>query len=305
MKHFDIVIPGSYFCDIIFSGLPQFPEKGKEIYTRDLKVVPGGVMNTVVALQRLGVHVGWVGAVGNDFFSQFIRQQIAIEQVDTSLVVQRESSLQRVTVALSDPQDRAFISYVDPEPDVVGMLIDAWGTIECDHLHFNRLTPDERLIDVFRDCRQRGIWVSMDCQYRTETLEMPLVQTILPLLDVFMPNAIEAQRLTGTTSLDAAVKILLTYVPYLVVKDGSNGAHAWREGQHDYDPALKGLQVLDTTGAGDVFNAGFFAAHHSGQDIPTCLRWGNISGGLSTEGYGGCSTAPTLAQLQSRLASSP
>ncbi len=301
LKHFDVLIPGNYFCDMIFSGLPKFPEMGTEIYTHDLTVVPGGVMNTVVALRRLQVKVGWIGVLGNDFFSRFILEQTANEHLDTSLVVQQDTDLRRVTVALSDPQDRAFITYVDPEADVVGMLLDVWDTVECAHLHFHRLMVDERLIDVLRDCRERGIFVSMDCQHRFETLDNPLVRATLSLVNVFMPNASEAMRLTATTQLESAAELLLEYVPYLVVKDGAKGVHAWRDGVYYRAPALGGIQVLDTTGAGDVFNAGFLAACLAKEDVQTCLRWGNISGGLSTQGYGGCSTAPTLTQLQARL----
>jgi sugar/nucleoside kinase (ribokinase family) len=127
-----------------------------------------------------------------------------------------------------------------------------------------------------------------------------LVIETLRALDVFMPNASEALHLTQTTSLEAAADVLLRYVSRLVIKDGARGAQAWWDNQHFQHAALT-LTPLDTTGAGDVFNAGFLAAYHSGQPIPICLQWGNIAGGLSTQGYGGCSTAPHLAELQAHL----
>ncbi|MFN8421130.1 MAG: carbohydrate kinase family protein [Anaerolineae bacterium] len=302
LRQFDIVIPGNYFCDIIFSGLPKFPELGTEIYTEAVTVVPGGVVNTIVALHRLNVNVGWIGTLGNDFFSRFVRDQVEQEQIDTSLLIQRDSSLKRVTVALSEPRDRAFISYVDPAPDTVGMLLEAWSEVNCGHLHFTRLMHDERLLPLLRDCRQRGIFVSMDCQHRTETIDLPLVQATLSLVDAFMPNASEALRITGATDVDAAARTLRRFVPLVVIKDGAGGAQAWHDGTHYHDPALPDMQVVDTTGAGDVFNAGFLAAHIAGSDLPACLRWGNICGGLSTQGYGGCTSAPTLAELKARLA---
>jgi sugar/nucleoside kinase (ribokinase family) len=296
----DILVPGNYFCDLIFTSLPDFPKLGTEIYTGDMTVVPGGVLNTVVGLQRLGVSVGWAGAVGNDFFSRYILDWIQAEGIDMGLIARSDDSLRRVTVALSYPQDRAFVTYVDPAPDLVSMTLAALEHIECRHLHFHKLVIDERMPDLLRLCRERGIFVSMDCQYREDTLEIPLLRAILSQIDLFMPNAGEAQRLTMTDNLSAAAERLTTLVGYLVVKDGANGAHAWRNGLYFHAPALS-LTPLDTTGAGDVFNAGFLAAHLAGYDIATCLRWGNISGGLSTQGYGGCSNAPTRAQLEAML----
>jgi sugar/nucleoside kinase (ribokinase family) len=304
LKQVDILVPGSYFCDIIFSGLPNFPALGTEIYTRELTVVPGGVMNTVVGLHRLGVNVGWLGAIGNDFFSRFALEQAAQEGLDTSLLIQQHRSMQRVTVALSEPGDRAFVSYVDPTPDTAETLLDAWDNINCKHLHFTRLQVDERLIPLLQNCRERGISVSMDCQHRQETLELPVVQKILGLVDLFMPNSGEALRVTGEADLHAAAQTLLAYVPALVIKEGASGAHAWQNGEYLHAPALPDMQVIDTTGAGDVFNAGFLAARLQGQALVTCLRWGNIAGGLSTQGYGGWSSAPTLAQFASYESSS-
>ena len=67
---FDIVIPGHYFCDVIFTKMHDFPRLGEEIYSEGVKVVPGGgALNTATGLRRLGVNVGWVGVLGTDFFS--------------------------------------------------------------------------------------------------------------------------------------------------------------------------------------------------------------------------------------------
>jgi hypothetical protein len=300
MTHYDVLIPGNYFCDIIFTGLPTFPALGTEIYTDGLTVVPGGVLNTVIALQRLGLQVGWCGFLGNDFFSQFISTFIHAEGVDTTLIDYQNAPLRRVTVALSYPEDRAFVTHVDPPPDVIGRLLAEYSRFSFQHLHLNRLYVDERLPEFLRELRERGITISMDCQHRHETLDSPLVKTMLALVDMFMPNAIEAQRLTQTDSVEKAAAILKDLVPLLVIKDGGNGAYAWHRGEKWHIPAME-LTPLDTTGAGDVFNAGFLSAWLKKLPINDCLLWGNICGGLSTQGYGGCSAAPSRTQVETLL----
>jgi sugar/nucleoside kinase (ribokinase family) len=297
---YDVLIPGHYFCDIIFSGIPGFPALGTELYTRGLTVVPGGVMNTVVSLTRLGVRVGWLSTLGNDFFSQFAAETARSEGVDLSLVASVDRPLKRVTVSLSYTDDRAFVTYVDPAPDLIPRLHETLAATPFRHLHFTGLLVDERVPDLMRACQARGITVSMDCQHREQTLEHPVVAAVLGGLDVFMPNASEARRLTGTDDTEQAAAILRRYVPCLVIKDGSNGAHAWQHDRYVHVAAIN-VEPVDTTGAGDVFNAGFLAARLQGKPLEDCLRWGNIAGGLSLRGHGGYSTSPTLAELHACL----
>ncbi len=300
MKHCEILIPGHYFCDVIFTGIPGFPALGTELYTEKLTVVPGGCLNSITALRRLGVEVGWLGALGNDLFSRYIDGLITQEDIDRRWLTERDAPLQRVTVALSYPRDRAFITYVDVSPDLLDDTRRAVENNECDHLHFTGLQVDDRTPSLLRACHERGITVTMDCQHRPETLADPLVREVLSLLDVFMPNAGEALSLTETTSIDAAARLLLEHVPLLVIKDGGNGAQAWQGDTHIQSPTLP-VEVIDTTGAGDVFNAGFLTAYRAGYDLPTCLKWGNICGGLSTTSYGGFSAAPTRATVETYL----
>jgi sugar/nucleoside kinase (ribokinase family) len=300
-KHCEILIPGHYFCDVIFTGIPGFPALGTELYTEKLTVVPGGCLNSITALRRLGVDVGWLGALGNDLFSRYIDGLITQENIDRRWLTELDAPLQRVTVSLSYPDDRAFVTYADDSPDTLDDTRHAVENRECDHLHFTGLQVDERAPDLLRACRERGITVTMDSQHRPETLADPLVREILPLLDIFMPNATEAMSLTETTNVDSAARLLRELVPFLVIKDGGNGAQVWQGDQHFQSPALP-VEVIDTTGAGDVFNAGFLTAYRAGYDLPTCLKWGNICGGLSTTGYGGFSKAPTRAVVEEYLA---
>lgn len=297
---YDILVPGHYFCDLIFTGLPQFPALGTEVYTQGLSVAVGGVMNTVIALQRLGTRVGWVGQMGTDFFSAFVAQQAEREGVDLSLIQRVDRPLQRVTVAMSYPHDRAFLTYVDSAPNSIDLVLGALEQIPFRHLHFTGLQTDPRTPDLLRRVRARGVTISMDCQHRPVTLEQPIVREVLSLVDIFMPNRAEAAQLTGTSDPEQAASALLEYASTLVIKDGANGVYGWYEGQGLHLPALA-VNAIDTTGAGDVFNAGYLTALLRGADFATCLRWGSISGGLSTEGLGGTQTAPDLETLEGYL----
>ena len=301
LKAYDVLVPGHYFCDVVFTGLPAFPAPGTEIYCDDVNVVPGGVLNTVVAFKRLGVKVGWLGALGEDFFSRFIREWAEQEGLDLSLVTRQAQPLRRLTVSLSLSNDRAFVTYADTPPGVIELTRKRLADTHFRHLHFSGLVVDERMPGLLSECRASGIEVSMDCQHREQTLAQPLVREIISQLDMFLPNAVEAQRLTGKDSLDEAATLLAELVPVLVIKEGAQGARCWWQGRCCHAPALPGDPV-DTTGAGDVFNAAFIAAHLDGAAPEVCLRQGTVAGSLSTQGYGGCSSAPDRDALQAALA---
>jgi sugar/nucleoside kinase (ribokinase family) len=299
-SQYDVLIPGSYYCDIIFTGLPQFPALGTEVFTRGLTVTVGGVMNSVVALRRLGVQVGWTGQVGTDFFSAFILQQAEREGVDTSLLERLDEPFQRVTVAMSYPHDRAFLTYVDPAPSSIALVRRVLDRVAFRHLHFTGLQTDPAAPALLAQVKARGVTISMDCQHRVSEISDPTVQAVLAQLDVFMPNRAEAKQLTGEDDVHAAAERFLALVPTVIIKDGGNGAHGWHNGHYHYQPAIN-VAAVDTTGAGDVFNAGFLAAWLRGQPFNAALRWGAISGGLSTRGHGGTATAPTLDELHAWL----
>jgi sugar/nucleoside kinase (ribokinase family) len=294
--HYDVLLFGDYWYDLIFTGLPRLPELGRELYAEGFDNAPGGAFINAVALKRLGMRVGWAADFGTDPFSRLAIEAARREGLDDRLFQYHERPYRRITAAASFPQDRAFLSYSDPGPKIpAGLKALAQHTaraILLPGLFFGPLFDGGQW---FVHARQMKI--AMDCQFTAHTLTEPAVRRAIQHVDVFLPNALEAQTLTNTDSVEAALHMLGQLCPLVVVKDGGGGAYAIQGGQVYHAPALP-VTPIDTTGAGDCFAAGFIRAWLNDCPIEDCLRWGNICGGLSVTARGGATAAPTLAQAE-------
>jgi sugar/nucleoside kinase (ribokinase family) len=295
----DVLVLGEYFCDLIFTGLPELPRLGAELFSQGFTMAPGGSGYILTAaLGRLGVQARWMAQFGSDLFSQFVLHEAQREGLDSSLFKIYDQPLRSLSASFSFIHDRGFISYWDPFPvrdleQVIAEQVPRWVV--------------NTLFDSSSACRQRIEFIHqhkgqvfVDCQYITTTLDEPGLVDTLRVVDVFAPNQSEACQLTGEDNPQKAAARLAEYCHFVVVKAGAQGAYAQCGKQTWHAPALP-VEVVDTTGAGDAFNAGFLAGMLKGEPIETCLRYGTICGGLSTTQRGGASAAPTWDVLCKHL----
>jgi sugar/nucleoside kinase (ribokinase family) len=117
-------------------------------------------------------------------------------------------------------------------------------------------------------------------------LSDPGLRRALAAVDVFLPNLREALWLTGERDALGALAVLGKLCRLVVIKAGADGAYALQQGQAVIHAPAIPVTPVDTTGAGDSFNAGFLKAWLEGRALVDCLRWGNAVGGLSTTAPG-------------------
>ncbi len=294
-NEYDILLWGIYFCDLIFTGLPEVPRLDSEVFSTSLDMTPGGPFTTSVAMQRLGLRVGWMCDFGSDFFSQFILDAAKQEGIDDRLFQIHPFPVRRVSAVFSIAHDRGFLSFMDDVEQTSAIPIIKQYKPRCvflPHLHYG-----EAYTDLFATARQNGAVIFMDCQCTGATLEAPGVVEALKAADIFAPNQVEALQLTGAATIEEALARLGQLTPLVIIKLGADGAIARSGDQIVRAPAIQ-VDVVDTTGAGDCFNAGFLYAYLHGDGLEACLQSGNICGGLSTTAIGGTAAAPTAAQVE-------
>jgi sugar/nucleoside kinase (ribokinase family) len=283
---YDILVAGDYCLDLIFTGMEGFPELGKELMSSGFDMIPGGSYNTAVVCARLGMNVGWACDFGKDSFSKFVLEKIAEENISTDLFVHHSKPLRRVTVSISYPQERAFLTYYDPEaqiPAALKALAKAGGKIFYVPGLYYGSDMDAGLLLL----KSKRMKLVMDGNCAEEiTIENPGLRKALKNTAIFFANSQEVKKFTQENDLHSAMQKLSLVCNLLVVKDGSNGAYAVMDDETIHVSAIP-VTPIDTTGAGDCFNAGFLKAWLSDLPINVCLQWGNIVGGLSTLARGG------------------
>lgn len=297
-RRYDVLVVSDYFLDLVFTGLPHLPELGEEVFGTGFAMLPGGGFHSAAAMHRLGLRVAWVGDFGNDEFSRLALERAEAEGIDLSLAVRHPRPLRRVSVAVSYPEDRAFISYCDPEPSIPAALraiakTPAEAVFLGGTVWGRAFDAGVLLIQSQRLRGRRRMKILMDGNGAEKAgAGDTALRRALRAVDVFFPNVREARHLTGQSDLCAALATLATMCRLPVIKAGAAGAYAMSNGEAVHAPAIP-VTPVDTTGAGDCFNAGFIKAWLDGRTIEECLRWGNAVGGLSTTAAGGATRVIT------------
>ena len=297
---YDVVIAGDVYCDLVFTGLDAVPRLGEEVFARAFEMVPGGIFITGAALARLGLRPGLCSWLGDDPFSQFALSCFVAESLSTDLVQRMPGPLPTLSVALSLPTDRSFVTYRAPRPCPDPATVLARTTFR--HLHVSSLSALYEHPDLVELAQARGATISLDCQCCPDEMAAPDVEARIRAARpaVFLPNLDEALALTGTTSATAALDRLVAWAPTVITMGGAGALAGWGTERLAQPPLPVG--AVDTTGAGDAFAAGFIHGLLAGAAFPDCLRLATVCGGLSTTAHGGATAAPTLDTVRAWLA---
>ena len=299
--HREVLVFGPYFADLIFRDLAEPVRPGAEVFAQGFSMQPGGAFTPAMALHRLGNDVVWAADFGDDVFSQHVLGAARRERLDESGFCHHPLALQSVTVALSSSGDRALISYQDPvRPQSLAALLHKYRprVVMLTELQYGAAVQA-----ALRIAHQIGALVFMDCQDVAGSVDTPMVCETLAEVDVFAPNTDEALRLTGTGTVDDALEVLRGLVRTVVIKRGAAGATAFH-GATRYDLDGVKVDVVDTTGAGDCFNAGFVHAHLAGQQFRQCLT-AAVACGAAAVTAPGSSAAPDEGALKLWIARVP
>jgi sugar/nucleoside kinase (ribokinase family) len=300
-----VLIAGEVNPDLILQECGVFPAAGKEVRVQDMNLVLGGSSAICAAgLARLGDRVTLTAAVGEDFYGDYCLDLLRRAGVDVSQVKRRTDLKTGITVAITSARDRALVTY----PGTIAALRadDLPDAMFAGHDHFHvsawflQDALRSGLKERFAAARRAGLTTSLDPGYDpSEEWSQDLLDTLTEV-DVFLPNEVEIQGITGCRNVEDGVRKLDNGRLLIVAKLGAEGCLAWDSGKTIRVPAFP-VQVADTTGAGDSFNAGFLHTWLRGEALSECLQFAAACGGLSTRGFGGTAMQPSEDEVRGFL----
>lgn len=290
----DVLSLGIYVVDVLGRPIDRFPDKGELALFDELEIHAGGCANnTAIALARLGVSAGAMGKVGTDAFGDLILQRLTDAGVDTAGMRQEAESRTSFTfVAVASDGERTFYHYIGANGELCEADL-AWEFIRNTkilHIAGALVMPrfdGEPMANVLRKAKAFGITTSLDTAYDATGKWMATLAPCLPYVDIFMPSLVEAQHLTGLSDCQEIVQFLreIYGTETIAIKMGEQGSYAATPDEEHFVPAYA-VDVVDATGAGDAYAAGFLAGTLMGWDLKARAELASATGAACVTALG-------------------
>ena len=286
----EVAVAGEIFVDLIFSGLDAWPEPGKEIFARSFhRDVGGGTAITACALSTFGTSCAIFACIGEDA-GDWITERLRGFGVETDTLYLEAAEPTAITVAATQPHERAFLTYAGANQFFEARFAAAVrsGTrVAGRHVHLAYAPEIGMAAEVLDELHAQGCSVSLDVGWREGWLSDSRAVEVLRKVDIFFPNEAEAARMSHLQDAKAMLEWFAGRgIERVVLKLGAKGAAMLWDGRIEFANGCRAT-AIDTTGAGDCFNAGFLNAWLKGRDPQACLHAANLCGALSTESIGG------------------
>jgi len=285
------------------------------------KCFGGAPMNTAVGISRLGVSVGVIAAVGADPFGDFLVEVLRRNRVDVSNVMRKEGRRTSITFVVNEPTtgERTFLFYRKPwtgdtaDSSLERDDVDHNYISKADILHVSGFALSQQpsrstIFHAIRIAQKSEVPISFDPTLRPDVWDSEEVlrrtyRKALEFSDIATFSREEAQFVLGTCQPDKAATKALKMGPRIVgIKLGAQGSFVKTvDGKVIRKPAFR-VKPVDTTGAGDGWNAGFLVGICEGWELEKSVTIANAVGALVVTKRGAITAMPYRVELNKFLA---
>lgn len=291
-RSFDVSVVGLYILDILGRPVEHIPAGGNVEFIDEIRLtVAGTAGGTVVDLAKLGLHCQAVGAVGDDEKADFVLSHMAKAGIDCRLMRQVpgvETSATILNVRANGERPalhcRGASDHFDVSPDILADVLD------CRFLHLGGTgllakldgEPSRRLLQAAQEAGCVTTWDLVGAGPDT----WKYVEPLLPHIDYFIPSIEEAEILSGVSGVEENIKFFQDRgVKCCVLTMGAEGSMI-ADGDGRVHVPVYDIEVVDTTGCGDAYTAGFIAGLADGRSLFESGHLGTASASLVASGLG-------------------
>ncbi|MFQ6059321.1 MAG: carbohydrate kinase family protein [Anaerolineae bacterium] len=313
-KSLDVLCLGIFVADTLAKPIERMPAWRQLALVDHVELHTGGCANnTAIGLARLGLRAGAMGKVGQDGFGDFILQNLKREGVDIRGMRRDSQANTSFTFVMIAPDgERCFFHYIGANGALSYEDIDLSLIQEAQILHVAGSFVMPRFdgpptARILQRAREMGVITALDTVWNASIDAYEVIKPCLPHLDYFLPSFEEAQLIakreapadgSAESPRSVAAFFLDHGVGTIGLKMGAEGCYLRTRDQELHVPAWK-VDVVDTTGAGDAWVAGFLAGVTKGWDLDQTGRFANAVGALCVTAIG---TTAGLRSMEETLA---
>lgn len=309
----NILVIGDAFVDLS-THISRMPPPGGSVWGTAIQMCAGGASaNVSVNLSKLGIPSTFLGCLGEDFYGEYLYESFNSANVDTSIILKKDAYTGAVFVAVDETGERTFFPCalkaahaqlsVD---DIKKINFSSFDALFTCGVSLAEQPSCDAIIYALTLAKKIGIPTFYDPNLRLEgdmfTEEYKSAQwRAIEQSNVVLIGDDECKILCDVMDIGEGAKYILRKGPEIViVKRGSQGATAFDKHRKNSSKGIS-VEVIDTTGAGDAFDAGFIAAYIRGLDIDDALIYGNVVAGLKVARQG-TRNIPSHEEVQDFLA---
>ncbi len=299
MNKLDIVGLGEVVVDWV-AELPYYPKPDEKVDALNESYFPGGVTaNYLVAVSRLGGSCGFIGAVGDDIYGDFLINDFERENIDTYLTFKIKDKATPVNFIIIIKGEKSIIQspHMQTTKISVSDLDESYiGSAKVLHTTIIHPKVTEKAIEIAKEFDVR---VSVDLESQIAQRGWKDLKNVLLNADVLIPNKDGAKVITNTDSPEKAAMILVKKgIPIVIITLGKEGVLITTKKFQKKIPAYYVANIIDTTGAGDCFNGAYSYGYWIREwDIEKACRYANAAAALKIQKLGARTGMPTQSEL--------
>ena len=296
---------GQVIIDLVMA-VDKLPQAGGDVLAQSASFEAGGGFNVMAAAQRNGLPVVYLGRHGTGRFGDLARDAMNAEGIRIGITERAERDT-GLCVAITDASaERSFVSYIGAEgelsaEDLASVPAEAGDYVYVSGYSLLHVGKAQPLVDWVLTLPE-AVRVVFDPGPLVDSPDAPLMQALLPRIDVWTSNSVEALKITGATDIAEALDRLVGYLPrevLMVVRDGPQGCWISQGSEGRHVPGFK-VDAVDSNGAGDAHAGVFVAGLAQGLSAFDAARRANAAAALAVTRWGPA-TSPGTAEVDALI----